>query len=69
MSVDLFRTPGRDTVALAVRRVAHAEGRTETVQRLRELADEANRWTDALDANQRRGQGALDDIIDLLRAA
>jgi hypothetical protein len=39
---------GRDTVAIAVRRVGHAEGAHQTATRLRELAAEALAWADAI---------------------
>jgi hypothetical protein len=45
------RRADRHSLAIAVRRVGTAQGRDQTVQRLRELAAEAHAWADALSAN------------------
>lgn len=48
--LDDRRAAGRDTVAIAVRRVGTAQCAAQTAQRLRELAAEAQAWADAIDA-------------------
>jgi DNA-binding CsgD family transcriptional regulator len=50
--------PTRGTLAVAVRRVGTAEGRSQTTERLRQLAAEALAWADVLSQSERRADRA-----------